>query len=66
MNDRRILGEIKVSHERSGGSYGVRRIWPDVVESAYQVGRERVARIMRAAGISVRIPVKMNTRSGSK
>lgn len=56
MNDRRILGEIKVSHERSGGSYGVRRIWPDVVESAYQVGRERVARIMRAAGISGHAP----------
>lgn len=54
--DRALLTEIKVSHERSGGSYGVRRVWPDVIEAGHQVGRERIARIMRTAGIQGHVP----------
>lgn len=67
MDDRLILSDVKVSHERSGGSYGVRRIWPDVVESGHQIGRERIARIMRSAGISGVVPKrKRPTDTGSR
>jgi putative transposase len=58
VEDRTILAEIKMSHERSGGSYGVRRVWPDVVEAGFEVGRERIARIMRSAGIRGDVPKK--------
>lgn len=58
VKDRSILAEVKASHERSGGSYGVRRVWPDVVEAGFEVGRERIARIMRAAGLRGDVPKK--------
>ncbi len=54
--DKILLQHIRVSHERSGETYGVRRVWPDVREAGFMVGRERVARIMRAAGIAGHTP----------
>ena len=56
QNDQAILHVVKVSHVRSGGCYGVLRVWPDVVDSGYSVGRERVVRIMRSAGIQGNLP----------
>ena len=47
-----------MSRERSGGSYGVRPVWPDVVEAGCEVGRERIARLMRYAGIRGDVPKK--------
>jgi putative transposase len=58
QEDQAISQQIKISHERSGGSYGVRRIWPDVVDAGYSVGRERVARVMRTCGIQGTAPKK--------
>lgn len=55
-DDQVLLREIRISHERSGGCYGIRRVWPDVLDAGYQVGRERITRIMRAAGIKGHIP----------
>lgn len=54
--DRLVLQEIRVSHERSDKTYGVRRIWPDVRDAGFLVGRERVARIMREAGLAGHTP----------
>ena len=66
IEDRAILVEVKVSHERSGGCYGVRRVWPDVIDAGYQVGRERVARIMRVAGIRGDIPKKRRPKDSGE
>jgi putative transposase len=56
QDDQVILQQIRISHERSGGCYGVRRVWPDVVEAGFLVGRERIARIMRGSAIHGHIP----------
>jgi putative transposase len=56
--DQALSQQIKISYERSGGSYGVRRIWPDVVDAGYRVGRERIARVMRTCGIQGIVPKK--------
>lgn len=39
-------------HDRSGGTYGAPRIHADLVEAGVSVGRKRVERLMRAAGIA--------------
>jgi putative transposase len=49
--DQRILRAIRISFTESDRTYGVRRIWPDVRALGMMCGRERVARLMRAAGL---------------
>lgn len=56
QDDQVILQQVLISHERSGGCYGVLRIWPDVVDAGLSVGRERIARIMRTADIHGHVP----------
>ncbi len=47
-----VLGrDIRRSFADSGQSYGVRRIWPDLTDWGHAVGRERVARLIRALGL---------------
>jgi transposase InsO family protein len=36
---------------RSRGTYGIPRVYPELVEQGIHVGRKRVARLMRAAGL---------------
>ena len=54
--DKLLLQHVRASHERSGETYGVRRIWPDVRDAGFQMGRERFARVMREAGIAGHSP----------
>jgi len=49
--DAELTEKIRHSHVRSKGTYGVPRIWEDLKEAGMQVGRKRVARLMRAAGL---------------
>jgi putative transposase len=47
-----ILTErIRVFHQVSRGTYGVPRIYKDLVEDKICVGRKRIARLMRQAGL---------------
>ena len=39
-------------HERSWGSYGSRRIFPDLRDEEVRVGEKRVERLMRRGGLS--------------
>lgn len=55
-----------MSHERSGGNYGLRRVWLDVVEAGFEVGRERIAQLMRFAGIGGDVPKKRRKISGNE
>jgi transposase InsO family protein len=51
LSDRRLLRKIRRLHRLSGGVYGSPRIWHDLRERKEHVGRKRVARLMRAAGL---------------
>jgi putative transposase len=64
--DQAIGKQIRISHDRSGGCYGVRRIWPDVVDAGYRVGRERIARVMKLYGLQGTMPKKRRPRDIGK
>jgi putative transposase len=50
--DARLCERIKVIHRRSRDSYGARRVHLDLREEGVRVGRKRVERLMRRAGLS--------------
>ena len=49
--DAELTEKIRHSHVRSKGTYGVPRICDDLKEAGMQVGRMRVARLVRAVGL---------------
>lgn len=51
LEDGRLLDLIRTSHTESRGTYGVRRVHADLVDAGETVGRDRIARLMRAAGL---------------
>jgi len=51
IEDERLTGRIRSFHLLSGRSYGSPRIWRDLREGGERVGKNRVARLMRCAGI---------------
>jgi putative transposase len=51
QQDQRLLRAIRTSHAASDGTYGAPRILDDVRDAGFAVGRKRVARLMREAGI---------------
>jgi putative transposase len=46
-----LLGRIHEVHSRSDGTYGAPRVHADLVEEGWTIGRKRVARLMRLAGL---------------
>jgi len=52
MADADLLDRIRAFHARSRGTYGVPRIHKDLVVDGIAIGRKRVARLMRAAGLA--------------
>jgi putative transposase len=50
--DALLLPQIIASHERSDSTYGSPRILGDLKDAHEYVGRKRVARLMRTAGIA--------------
>ena len=51
QENRRLLMEIKVAHQKSRKAYGSPRIYAELNENGYACGRHRVARLMRQHGI---------------
>ena len=49
--DAELVGAIRDSHANSDGVYGALRIHADLQADGVRVGKKRVARLMRAAGI---------------
>lgn len=47
LYDEELIRDIRRSFSDSGETYGVRRIWPDLKDWGHDVGRERVARLVR-------------------
>jgi len=49
--DARLTERIRTIHRRSRGTYGAPRIQAELIATGTPVGRKRVARLMRAAGL---------------
>jgi putative transposase len=62
--DEVLVGEIRRSFEVSGETYGVRRVWPDLLGWGFDVGRERVARLMRRERLVARPSRRKQPRDG--
>ena len=65
VSDAALALEIRHSHARSRGTYGVPRIWADLRDAGHHVSRKRVARLMRAdhlAGVHRRRFVRTTIR----
>ena len=59
LTDAWLTDKIREIHAASDGTYGVRRIHAELrLEHGIRVGRKRVERLMRAAGISGLLPRK--------
>ena len=52
LADAALTGRIKVIHQASRGTYGAPRIHAELADEGLQVGRKRVERLMKAAGLS--------------
>lgn len=51
LEDERLTGRIRSFHLLSARSYGSPRLWRDLREAGERIGENRVARLMRRAGI---------------
>jgi putative transposase len=49
--DAKLLERIRAFHATSDGTYGVPRIYRDLLEDGTRVGHKRIARLMRSAGL---------------
>jgi len=49
--DAELSSRMRAIHEHSRGTYGAPRIHAELEAEGIQVGRKRVARLMRAAGL---------------
>ena len=50
--DAALIGEIRAAHAASRGTYGAPRIHAELTAEGMRVGRKRVARLMREAGLA--------------
>jgi putative transposase len=51
QRDAELLMLIAASHARSGATYGAPSVHEHLADAGHRVGRKRVARVMRAAGL---------------
>ena len=49
--DEALLERIRAIHRKSRGTYGAPRIHAELVDEGWRIGRKRVARLMREAGL---------------
>jgi putative transposase len=49
--DRELLGEIRDIYAESDGTYGSRRVRKELLEAGIALGRRKVAKLMRSAGL---------------
>jgi transposase InsO family protein len=54
--DERLLLNVRIAHEKSGGTYGAPRVQRELQADGMPVGTKRVARLMRADGLVGRAP----------
>lgn len=66
LENRILEDKIRVLHKASHGIYGSPRVHRDLVEAGVRCGKNRVARIMRKAGIRSRTKRKFKATTNSK
>lgn len=54
--DERLMLNVRIAHEKSGGTYGAPRIQRELQDEDIHVGTKRVARLMRDDGLVGRTP----------
>jgi putative transposase len=55
LADERLMLNVRVSHQRSAGTYGAPRVHRDLRDKGLHVGKKRVARLMRQQGLVGRV-----------
>jgi len=63
--DRELLERIKEIHEKSRGTYGSPRVQQELIAQGVKCGRNRVARLMKEAGIQATIRRKFRVTTDS-
>jgi putative transposase len=66
VQEKQLLVRIKVAHAESQGTYGSPRIFRDLREDGFRIGRKRIERIMRKHGISARPRKRYRVTTDSK
>jgi putative transposase len=66
QRDEELVVYIKQSHAESRGTYGSPRVHDDLKEQGFEVGRKRVARLMREQGITGEAPKPFRRTTDSK
>lgn len=66
LRDAQLLVEIRRIHEASRGTYGSPRVHAQLVREGVQVGEDRVARLMRAAGLAGRVRRRFKVTTDSR
>ena len=66
IENEELLVKINYYYQKSRGVYGSPRIHKDLKEAGYQVGENRVAKLMRKAGIKAKSKRKYKTTTKSK
>ena len=51
VRDAELLDDVRRVHAANYGVYGVRKVWHELSREGIAVGRDRLARLMRAAGL---------------
>jgi putative transposase len=54
--DERLMLNVRIAHEKSGGTYGAPRVQRELKDDGLAVGTKRVARLMRQDGLRARVP----------
>ncbi len=66
LENRALEAKIRVLHAASHGIYGAPKIHRDLIDDGVQCGKNRVARIMREAGLRSRTKKKFKATTNSK
>ncbi len=66
LEDEKLKPKVKSVHARSSGTYGSPRVHAELVELGFEIGRHRVARLMREQGLSGVAPRRFRRTTDSK
>jgi putative transposase len=61
--DAQVLGAVRVAYAASAGTYGAPRVHQELRAGGHRVGKKRVARLMRHAGLRGRAPQRRGVRT---
>jgi transposase InsO family protein len=66
LEDEKLMGQIRVIHKKSKGTYGSPRIREELKKNYVHVSRRRIARLMKKAGIHVKTKKRFKATTDSK